>query len=46
MTAEWLANCIISHHQGLRDYVSPDRESPYLKLVQNNDLPHYEQAKQ
>ncbi|SDM16741.1 CRISPR-associated helicase, Cas3 family [Paenibacillus sp. OK060] len=46
MTAEWLANCIISHHQGLRDYVSPDRESPYLKRVQDNALPHYEQAKQ
>ncbi|WP_160037047.1 CRISPR-associated helicase Cas3' [Paenibacillus sp. An7] len=46
MTAEWLANCIISHHQGLRDYISPERQSPYLKRVVTKELPSYEQAEQ
>ncbi|WP_151733039.1 CRISPR-associated helicase Cas3' [Paenibacillus tengchongensis] len=46
LTAEWLANCIISHHQGLRDYIPPEGESPYLKRVLYPDLPGYEQAKQ
>ncbi|WP_150265629.1 CRISPR-associated helicase Cas3' [Paenibacillus tepidiphilus] len=46
LTAEWLANCIISHHQGLRDYIPPEGESPYLKRVLNPELPGYEQAKQ
>lgn len=44
MTAEWLANCIISHHQGLRDYISPECQSPYLKHVVTKELPSYEQA--
>ncbi|MGP0575510.1 CRISPR-associated helicase Cas3' [Paenibacillus peoriae] len=43
-TAEWLANCIISHHQGLRDYISPDRTSPYLERVEHRELKQYEDA--
>lgn len=43
-TAEWLANCIISHHQGLRDYISPDRNSPYLERVEYRELKQYEDA--
>lgn len=30
---EWIANCIISHHQGLRDFLAPEAESPFLARV-------------
>lgn len=30
---EWMANCIISHHQGLRDFLAPEAESPFLERV-------------
>ena len=43
-TAEWIANCIISH-QGLRDYISPDQTSPYIERVATKELKQYEQAK-
>lgn len=33
LAAEWVANCIISHHQGLRDYLSPDIDSPFFERV-------------
>ncbi|MDM5279584.1 CRISPR-associated helicase Cas3' [Paenibacillus silvae] len=46
VTAEWIANCIISHHQGLRDYISPDQTSPYLDRVVTRELKQYEQAKE
>lgn len=45
-TAEWIANCIISHHQGLRDYISPDKTSPYLERVISKEIDQYEQAKE
>lgn len=45
-TAEWIANCIISHHQGLRDYISPDQTSPYIERVVTRELKQYEQAKE
>ncbi|WP_340032056.1 CRISPR-associated helicase Cas3' [Paenibacillus sp. FSL K6-1122] len=45
-TAEWIANCIISHHQGLRDYISPDKTSPYMERVISKELDQYEQAKE
>ncbi|WP_413405372.1 CRISPR-associated helicase Cas3' [Paenibacillus amylolyticus] len=45
-TAEWIANCIISHHQGLRDYISPDKTSPYMERVISKKLDQYEQAKE
>ncbi|WP_159886414.1 CRISPR-associated helicase Cas3' [Paenibacillus puerhi] len=43
-TAEWIANCIISHHQGLRDYFAPDMTSPFLDRVAGKVLEEYEQA--
>lgn len=46
VTAEWIANCIISHHQGLRDYISPDQTSPYIERVVTKELKQYEQAKE
>lgn len=33
LSAEWIANCIISHHQGLRDYLDPDMTSPFFERV-------------
>jgi CRISPR-associated endonuclease/helicase Cas3 len=33
LTVEWIANCIISHHQGLRDYLDPDCKSPFFERV-------------
>ncbi|MGR6542166.1 CRISPR-associated helicase Cas3' [Paenibacillus tundrae] len=46
VTAEWIANCIISHHQGLRDYISPDQTSPYIERVVTKELNQYEQSKE
>ncbi|MGE6577998.1 CRISPR-associated helicase Cas3' [Paenibacillus xylanexedens] len=45
-TTEWIANCIISHHQGLRDYISPDKTSPYMERVISRQIDQYEQAKE
>ncbi|MDF2925142.1 MAG: hypothetical protein K0R57_4056 [Paenibacillaceae bacterium] len=44
--AEWMANCIISHHQGLRDYLAPETETPFLERVarKKEGLEEYEQA--
>lgn len=44
--AEWIANCVISHHQGLRDFVEPNASSPFLERVEKKILNEYEQAKQ
>ncbi|GJM77192.1 hypothetical protein HMSSN036_94080 [Paenibacillus macerans] len=44
--AEWIANCVISHHQGLRDFVEPNASSPFLERVEKKALNEYEQAKQ
>lgn len=33
VAVEWIANCIISHHQGLRDYLDPDLSSPFFERV-------------
>ncbi|MEI7024998.1 CRISPR-associated helicase Cas3' [Paenibacillus sp. y28] len=44
LTAEWLANCIISHHQGLRDFLAPELDSPFLERVAVKELKEYEQA--
>lgn len=46
LTAEWAANCIISHHQGLRDFYGPESDSPFLDRVANKKLEDYEQAKE
>jgi CRISPR-associated endonuclease/helicase Cas3 len=44
VTAEWIANCIISHHGGLRDFVSAEQTSPFMKRVVETELKEYDQA--
>ncbi len=34
VVAEWVGNCIVSHHQGLRDFLDGEQRSPYLERVQ------------
>jgi CRISPR-associated endonuclease/helicase Cas3 len=43
---EWIANCIISHHQGLRDYLAPEAETPFLERVahKKDGMEEYDQA--
>ncbi|MEK3850744.1 MULTISPECIES: CRISPR-associated helicase/endonuclease Cas3 [Paenibacillus] len=43
VTAEWIGNCIISHHQGLRDFIDPELNSPFFKRV-SKDLEEFEQT--
>lgn len=44
--AEWIANCIVSHHGGLKDYLSPDGKSPFLERMSTplEKLPEYERT--
>lgn len=44
IAVEWMAMCIISHHQGLRDFLSPDMSSGFLKRVEDKELDQYESA--
>ncbi|MNK73430.1 helicase Cas3 [compost metagenome] len=46
VTVEWIANCIISHHQGLRDFLDPDQKSPFLDRVamKTEGMEEYEHA--
>ncbi|MNC09385.1 helicase Cas3 [compost metagenome] len=46
IAAEWIANCVISHHQGLRDYLGPEATSPFLDRVmeKKDGMEEYEQA--
>ncbi|RAV01293.1 CRISPR-associated helicase/endonuclease Cas3 [Paenibacillus sp. YN15] len=46
IAAEWIANCVISHHQGLRDYLGPEASSPFLDRVleKKDGMEEYEQA--
>ncbi|WP_019415299.1 CRISPR-associated helicase/endonuclease Cas3 [Paenisporosarcina sp. TG20] len=44
IAVEWMAMCIISHHQGLRDFLSPDMSSGFLKRVEEKELDHYGSA--
>lgn len=43
---EWIANCIVSHHQGLRDFLAPEAESPFLERVAHKQegMEEYDQA--
>lgn len=43
-TVEWVANCIMSHHGGLRDFISPNHTSPFLERVTEKELLEYELA--
>lgn len=46
LAAEWIGDCIISHHQGLRDYLDPDATSPFLERValKTRGMEEYAQA--
>lgn len=46
LAVEWVANCIISHHQGLRDYLDTDLNSPFFERValKSDGLEGYEEA--
>ncbi|KAA9004891.1 CRISPR-associated helicase Cas3' [Paenibacillus spiritus] len=43
-TAEWIGNCIISHHQGLRDFIGPEGRLPFLERVRDKQLEGLEEA--
>ncbi|ASS67081.1 CRISPR-associated helicase/endonuclease Cas3 [Paenibacillus sp. RUD330] len=45
-TTEWIANCILSHHGGLKDYLDPEGNSPFLKRIETplDKLPGYDNA--
>lgn len=44
LAAEWIAMCIISHHQGLRDFLTPQLASSFLERVSEKELVEYEHA--
>ncbi|QQE75937.1 CRISPR-associated helicase Cas3' [Brevibacillus composti] len=44
LAAEWIANCIISHHQGLRDFLDPQLNSPFIERVAMKELEEYERT--
>lgn len=46
ITAEWIANSIISHHGALHDYLSPDFKFPFRRRVIEKELAEYSEAEQ
>lgn len=46
LAVEWVCNCIISHHQGLRDYLDAELKSPFLERValKQEGMGNYEEA--
>lgn len=44
LTAECIGMCIISHHGGLRDFISPEQTSPYLERVIGKKLVEFEHS--
>lgn len=44
LAVEWIAMCIISHHQGLRDFLTPLSKSSFLERVSEKELKEYENA--
>lgn len=44
LTAECVGMSIISHHGGLRDFITPDQTSPYLERVIHKKLPEFEHS--
>jgi CRISPR-associated endonuclease/helicase Cas3 len=44
LAVEWIAICIISHHQGLRDFLTPQLASSFLERVSDKELVEYNQA--
>lgn len=46
LLAEIASNAIISHHSDLKDYLSTERESPFLSRVLKKEIPNYELVKE
>nr|WP_295971216.1 CRISPR-associated helicase Cas3' [uncultured Bacillus sp.] len=46
LVAEVVGNAVISHHSYLRDFLSPNSESEYLKRVQDKELKEFDMSKQ
>ncbi|MEX1031624.1 MAG: CRISPR-associated helicase Cas3' [Paenibacillaceae bacterium] len=44
LAVEWIAMCIISHHGGLRDFLTPPWGSTFLERVSEKILEQYEHA--
>lgn len=44
LVVEWIAMCIISHHQGLRDFLTPKLSSKFLERVFEKEIKEYENA--
>lgn len=44
LTSEWIAMCIISHHSGLRNFLTPDMLSDYLYRVAEKDIEEVDDA--
>jgi CRISPR-associated endonuclease/helicase Cas3 len=44
LAVEWIAMCIISHHQGLRNFLTPQSKSNLLERVSEKELKEYEHA--
>ncbi|MCD5001105.1 CRISPR-associated helicase Cas3' [Enterococcus saccharolyticus] len=45
LLAEIVGNAIISHHNYLQNFISPDLELPYLNRVANKPIDYYEEMK-
>lgn len=44
LAVEWIAMCIISHHSGLRDFLTPDLSSDFLYRVSKKEIPGFDEA--
>jgi CRISPR-associated endonuclease/helicase Cas3 len=44
LAVEWIAMCVISHHQGLRDFLTPQLASSFLERVSEKELKEYDNA--
>jgi CRISPR-associated endonuclease/helicase Cas3 len=44
LAVEWLAMCILSHHSGLRDFLTPQSTSSFLERVSDKELTEYDHA--
>ncbi len=44
--AEIVGNAIISHHSNLKDYLSTERDSPFLSRVVQKEIPNYNMIKE
>ncbi|MCI0184579.1 CRISPR-associated helicase Cas3' [Sulfoacidibacillus ferrooxidans] len=42
LAVEWISMCIISHHQGLRDFLTPQLTSNFLERVSDKKLEEFE----